>query len=309
MNKRVVVWSDFPHMAGTVSASLSEGYEVAGISFDEGSVQNVAELQPHLIVLDVPSNGHDIAALYDELQQNDVTGGVEILVLEGAFDCESRLELPGLSPDAKLLKPFTANELNERVESLIRAASEIKKPTPAPALDERVLPESIAISDDELDEALDEALKELKDESGVRSPDDLELDLDALEVEPEEIGEPSLDEGVGRDESAELLDKATVSKVEISAEEDKHWEARTVTEETEAGDNVTMGERDVLDEMIDGLVDGAMERVGAELKASLKRSLEEKVQQMTKRAVQELLPKLSERLIGEMFKSESEKQQ
>jgi len=308
MNKRVVVWSDFPYVARTVSASLSEDYEVAGVSFDEGSVQNVAELQPDVIVFDVPSDGRDVAALCDELLQNDVTGGVQILLVEGAFDCESRSELPGFGPDAKLLKPFTADGLRERVESLIRAPPQPRKPIPASAPEKHVAPGSIAIPDDELDEALSEALKELKGESGVPGPDDLQLGLDALEVEPEEIDEPSLDEGVGREESAELLEKATISKIETSADEDKHWEAETVTEQTETGGKGTMGDRELLDEMIDGLVDVAMERVSVELKASLKRSLDEKLQQMAKRAVQELLPKLSERLIGEMFRSESEKQ-
>ncbi len=308
MNKRVVVWSDFPYMARTVSASLSEGYDVAAISFDRGSVQNVAELQPHLIVLDVPSDGRDIAALCSELQQNEVTGGIQILLLEGAFDGESRSELPRLGPDAKLLKPFTANGLRERVESLVRAAPEPEEAALAAAPDRRVAPESITISDDELDEALSEALKELRGEAGVSALDEVELGLDALDVGPEEIDEVPLDEGIGREESAELLDKATISKIRTSSDEDKHLEARTVTEETEIGGKSTIGDREFMDEMIDGLVDRALERLSVELKASLKRSLGEKMRQMAKRAVQELLPKLSERLIAEMFKSQSEKQ-
>ncbi len=308
VNKRVVVWSDFPYMARTVSASLSEGYDVADISFERGSVQNVAELQPHLIVLDVPSDGRDIAALCSELQQNEVTGGIQILLLEGAFDGESRSELPCFGPDAKLLKPFTANGLRERVESLIRTVPEPEEAALAAAPDQRVAPESITISDDELDEALDEVLKELKGEAGVSGPDDVELGLDALEVGPEEIDEVPLDEGIGREESAELLDKATISKIRTSSDEDKHLEARTVTEEAEIGGKSTIGDREFMDEMIDGLVDRALERLSVELKASLKRSLGEKMRQMAKRAVQELLPKLSEKLIAEMFKSEREKQ-
>jgi hypothetical protein len=237
-----------------------------------------------------------------------------MLLLQGVFDHGSCTELPGFAPETKLFKPFLAEGLRDKVESVINAATEDRKRIPAPAPEERVAPGPVTISDDELDRALSEALRELKAESPAQEVEesgfgDMGLSLDALEVEPEVIDDNQLDEGVGREESAELIEKATVVRVKTTTDEDELMEATAVTEDIESIGKGTMGDREFMDEMIDGLVDRVMERFSIELKASLKRSLNEKMRQMARRAVQELLPKLSERLIAEMFKSESEKQQ
>ena len=297
-------------MARTVSAGLAEGYDVTRISPDASSVQNVAELQPDLVILDAPSEGQDAASLCNELRQSEGTSRIQMLLLQGVFDSGSCPELPGFAPETKLFKPFVADGLRDKVESVIKAATEDRKRIAAPAPEERVAPVPITISDDELDRALSEALKELKAESpaqevGKSDLDDMELSLDALEIEPEVIDDNQLDEGVGREESAELM----VGEVKTTADENELMEAKALTEDIGSIGKGMMGDREFMDEMIDGLVDRAMERFSLELKASLKRSLNEKMRQMARRAVQELLPKLSERLIAEMFKSESEKQQ
>lgn len=297
-------------MARAVSAGLSEGYDVTRISPDASSVQNVAELQPDLVILDVPSDGRVAAALCDELRQHEGTSRIRMLLLQGVFDGGSCAELPGFAPETRLFKPFIADELRDKVESVIKAATEPGRRILAPALEERVAPGPLTVSDDELDRALTEALRELKAESqaqevGESGLDGMEWCLDALEVEPDVIEDNQPDEGVGREESAELI----VGEVNATTDEDELMEARVVTEDIESIGKGTMGDREFMDEMIDGLVDRVMERFSIELKASLKRSLNEKMRQMARRAVQDLLPKLSEKLIAEMFKSESEKQQ
>jgi len=308
MKKKVLVWSDFPYMTRTVSASLSDGYDVMGVSLDKGSIQSVGKLLPHLIILDVRSGGRDIAALCTKLQHNPVTQRIQILLLQGAFDGESRSELPGLGSSDRLLKPFTADRLREKVESLIKAAPEPVEAVLAAGLDEGIAPDAMTISDDELDEALSEALKELRAESAELESDEMDYALDAVEAGSGEVDGSGLDEGVEREEATELLEKGPLGEMKAVINEDKHWETKTMVEETKDGGTDATDDQKFLDEMIDGLVDTAMERVSIELKASLKRSLNEKMRQMARRAVQELMPKLSERLIAEMFRSESEKQ-
>ncbi len=302
MNKRIVVWSDYPYVARTVSASLPEGYDVSNISFEDVSVQNVSELHPHLIVLDLPSRGRNIAALCEELRQNEPTRGIRMLVLEGSFDRQSSLSIGEISSSSRLLKPFTMKSLRERIEAALASLP----PTAAPTREARVVPEAVAISDEELDRALDKALKEIKVESGAVDADEVP-ELEELGVGPDEVDEAPHEEGVGPDESEELLAAATVSPEEVSKDEQKTLEAEAVTERQTEGKR-TLGDEEFLTSMIDDAVDSALERVGTDLKASLKRSLNENMRRMARRAVQELLPKLSERLITEMFKSDSENQ-
>jgi len=296
------VWSDYPYVARTVSASLPEGYDVSNISFDDVSVQNVSELHPHLIVLDLQSRGRNIAALCEELRQNEPTRGIRMLILEGSFDRKSSLSIGEISSGSRLSKPFTMERLRERIESLLAAQPH----KAAHTREARVAPEAVVISDEELDRALDEALKELKAEAGAEEADELP-ELKELGVGPDEVDEAPHEEGVGPDESEELLAAATISPEEASKDEQRTLEAEAVTErQTES--KRTLGDEEFSATMIDDVVDSALERVGAELKASLKRSLNENMRRMARRAVQELLPKLSERLITEMFKSESEHQ-
>jgi len=301
MNKRIVVWSDYPYVARTVSASLPEGYDVSNISFDDVSLQNVRELLPHLVVLDPPSRGRNVAALCEELQQDEPTRGIRMLVLEGSFDRASSLGLDGLSSRWRLSKPFTIERLRERIEAVLSAPA----PTTAPTRESRVAPEAVSISDEELDRALDEALKELDVGPEAEAPPEVP-ELEEFGIGPDEIDEaPHEEDGVGPDESEELLAAATVSPEEVSKNEEKRLEAEAVTEQETEGKR-TLEDEEFLARMIDSAVDSALERVGAELKASLKRSLTENMRRMARRAVQDLLPKLSERLIAEMFKSEGE---
>ncbi len=281
---------------------------VMGVGFDEDSVQSVGKLLPHLIILDVRSGGRDVAALCNELQQNPDTRRIQVLLLQGAFDGQSRSELPGLSSSDRLLKPFVFDRLREKVEALIKAAPEPVESVPAAGLDKVAVPDAIAISDDELDEALKDALKELRAESVELEIEDMGFALSAADAVPDTADGTGLDEGVRREEVAELLEKGPLGEAKAIIDEDKHLEAKTMVDETRDGGTDAMDDQKFLDKMIDNLVDTAMERVSIELKASLKNSLNEKMRQMARRAIQELMPRLSERLIAEMFRSESEKQ-
>ncbi|MBN1593097.1 MAG: hypothetical protein JW941_07630 [Candidatus Coatesbacteria bacterium] len=301
--KRILVWSDFPYMTRTVSASLSDDYDVVGIGFDDDCVRNIGKLLPQLIVLDVRSGDRDVVSLCRSLQQNPSTRRIQILLLQGAFDDAPGEAFSDMDFGDSLVKPFLSYMLKEKVDALIKSAPDMEE-----ALDEkRPVQEPVTITDEELDEALAEALRELREESVEVKPEGLSFPATS-EAELSGPGNRESREGVGREEAAELLDKGLQEGPQEVKGGEEQLETKEMAELAETNKPDTIDDRAFLDEMIDGIVDTAMERVSIELKASLKKTLDDKMRQMARRAIQDLMPKLSERLIAEMFSTKTEKQ-
>lgn len=304
MNKRIVVWSDFPFVASMVADWLERGYEVTAFTYGEDSPESVGELMPDLVILDAPIREFDFTSLRQALREDKVTSRIPVLTIEGAFDRESSERERSAMADASLLKPFSPESLRSRVESLLRPEGELEmRPIAEPGpREEFTSPDRISISDEELDEAVEEALRELKLESEM--PPGAEPDISPEELD---MGIDTMDEGVGAEEAAELLEGSTLEAAEEPAEKDVVVEVASMNSQPEEVAGTRNQSRDILKDEIDAIVNEMMARMSEELKARLTSALNDKVARIIKRSVQELLPKLSERLISEMFSSEGEK--
>lgn len=76
--------------------------------------------QPDLIILDVRMPGRTGYQVCAELREDERTRDIPILILTGQSAVESELEGIGAGADERLSKPFNVNDLQARVDTLLR---------------------------------------------------------------------------------------------------------------------------------------------------------------------------------------------
>lgn len=292
MSKRVVVLTDQPFTAASVSSALETGFDVVSVEFGEVSASSISEIAPSLVIIDTPEGEFDVVSLHKGLKQDEITADVPVVFLQGSFEPEDD-EISQLGEITRLSKPFTSEEIKELTAELLKKAE--SKP-PGVTSEEGRVPE-LEVSEEALDAALEEALSELRSEEAVRD------DVVALSDDKESMEELGAahedDEGVSSDELEGLVGAAESDEEPERTSE----EVVQVTEQT----SVKAESEVSLDKEIDAIVDEVMQKVSEELKVSLKKAVSESLSKMTRSAVQNLLPKLSERLVQEMFTSDKQK--
>ncbi len=108
----VLIVEDDPAIAEFVESALSdEGYRVVATPSGEQGLQQVAEEQPAVILLDMLLPGMNGAAFLQQLRREHPTG-IPVVLMTAAREEPAGL---GLQPDGVLLKPFDLDTLLEEV--------------------------------------------------------------------------------------------------------------------------------------------------------------------------------------------------
>lgn len=124
--KCVLIVDDDPSILRVVSRILEEHYEVLTAK-DGVEGFTIADSKPvDLIILDLSMPRIDGFSLASMLRDHDLTRDIPILILTGLDDRSDELHAFDSGADMYLTKPFDAEELWVRTESLIgRAAARL----------------------------------------------------------------------------------------------------------------------------------------------------------------------------------------
>jgi DNA-binding response OmpR family regulator len=119
MSERILVVDDEPKITSALSVLLrSTGYEVDILHCGEEAIQQLATLQPDLILLDVTMPGMDGFEVCRQIRQREKY--TPILMLTARDDsCEKVAGLEG-GADVYMTKPFDYGELLAQIKALLR---------------------------------------------------------------------------------------------------------------------------------------------------------------------------------------------
>ena len=117
---RILVVDDDPHYLEVISSALSKAgnYAIftASTGFDAGTL--VAEMNPHVIVLDIHLSDMDGRMVSERVRSRPETRETRILAISGFIEDDEATQLPHYGFDDYLKKPFSVAELTERVQAL-----------------------------------------------------------------------------------------------------------------------------------------------------------------------------------------------
>lgn len=98
-----------------------EGYDTAEACDGKEGLEQVAEYNPDLVILDVMMPEIDGYEVCRQVKSNENTKHIPIIMLTGKTEVESRVKGLNIGADDYLSKPFNYEELSARVRSLITA--------------------------------------------------------------------------------------------------------------------------------------------------------------------------------------------
>jgi two-component system, OmpR family, response regulator len=124
---RVLVVDDEEHITELLSMGLSmNGFEVERAATGRGALQAIEKTRPDLVVLDVmlpDLNGFDVAK---RLRQDEGAGTrIPVIFLTARDTTADKIEGLRLGSDDYMTKPFSVEELVERVKAVLRRSSGI----------------------------------------------------------------------------------------------------------------------------------------------------------------------------------------
>ncbi|HEY6066292.1 MAG TPA: response regulator transcription factor [Thermoanaerobaculia bacterium] len=118
--KRVVVIDDEPSVGEAVRELLRpEGYEVDAPGDAESALPDLLRSTPDLVILDVNMPGMSGWELCSLLRRQSTTRTVPVLFLTGRQEVRDRITAMQVGGSDYLAKPFGADELREKVRSLV----------------------------------------------------------------------------------------------------------------------------------------------------------------------------------------------
>jgi DNA-binding response OmpR family regulator len=119
--KRVVVIDDEPSVGAAVRDLLvPEGYEVEAPRDPHTALPNLLRSAPDLVILDVNMPGMSGWELCALLRRQSATRTVPVLFLTGRQEVRDRITAMQVGGSDYLAKPFGAEELREKVRSLVK---------------------------------------------------------------------------------------------------------------------------------------------------------------------------------------------
>jgi DNA-binding response OmpR family regulator len=123
--KRVVVIDDEPSVGAAVRDLLvPEGYEVDAPGDADAALPELIRSAPDLVILDVNMPGMSGWELCSLLRRQSATRAVPVLFLTGRQEVRDRITAMQVGGSDYLAKPFGAEELRNKVRSLLK-----KRPT------------------------------------------------------------------------------------------------------------------------------------------------------------------------------------
>jgi len=114
----LLIEDDFAIRNSIEFALRREGYEVKALDSGSDSVNTVLDFEPDLVLLDIMlpgKNGHEIT---EELRKSDI--GVAIIMISALGETDDRIAGLRLGADDYVSKPFSLEELLERVRANLR---------------------------------------------------------------------------------------------------------------------------------------------------------------------------------------------
>lgn len=131
---RVLVVDDDVEVAKSIEASLRKDYQVFVVYSGIEAIKEARRHRPNLIVLDVVMPGMDGFATCRELRFDPALADVPILFLTALGRPEDRIAGFRAGADDYLTKPFNLEELQLRIEAILRRVKPVPPPPPAPML-------------------------------------------------------------------------------------------------------------------------------------------------------------------------------
>jgi DNA-binding response OmpR family regulator len=119
--KRVVVVDDEPSVGAAVRDLLEpEGYAVEAPLDPEAALPELIRSAPDLVILDVNMPGMSGWELCSLLRRQSATRAVPVLFLTGRQEVRDRITAMQVGGSDYLAKPFGAEELRQKVRSLLK---------------------------------------------------------------------------------------------------------------------------------------------------------------------------------------------
>ena len=119
--KKILIVDDDKNMALSIQRAftLKGEYELelAFDGFDAG--RKVVIFNPDLVILDIKMPGMDGYAVAKRIKEIPETSSAKIIAISAFFDDEGKKRITSLGADACLDKPFSQEELLEKIESLL----------------------------------------------------------------------------------------------------------------------------------------------------------------------------------------------
>lgn len=121
----ILVVEDDPHVSRLVALQLeAEGFEAVVNATGGGVLEQVAELEPKLVILDLMLPLAHGLELLRRLRQDPRFAQLPVLVLTALGEEADRIRGLDLGADDYVLKPFSARELAARVRARLRAPAD-----------------------------------------------------------------------------------------------------------------------------------------------------------------------------------------
>ncbi|MDJ0663864.1 MAG: response regulator transcription factor [Acidimicrobiia bacterium] len=126
MTEQILVVDDEPMVREVVVAYLvREGYSVAEAATGKAALEQIADHEPDLVILDVMLPEVDGLSVLTEVRRQ---GDTPVILLTARTEEPDRVQGLELGADDYVIKPFSPRELVARVRSVLRRSA----PTPAP---------------------------------------------------------------------------------------------------------------------------------------------------------------------------------
>jgi len=141
MPKKLLLAEDSLTIRKVFELALSRSdIAITAVDNGEDAVRLAGEIIPDLVVADLTLPGKNGFAVAAELRAMEKTGQIPVLILSGTLVPLDETRFKASGARGVLFKPFESRELLENIERLLRegtAAEEPRKPSEAPAVDER----------------------------------------------------------------------------------------------------------------------------------------------------------------------------
>jgi len=123
MSKKVLIIDDEEDIRSYLDSLLSDnGYETALAEDGEDGFRKLADFLPDIIVLDIIMPNQTGVGFYRKLKKSEAHKNIPVIVLTGVssykdFFSRSHLTLP--KPEEFMEKPFSSEELLEKIKALV----------------------------------------------------------------------------------------------------------------------------------------------------------------------------------------------
>jgi DNA-binding response OmpR family regulator len=123
--KKVVYFEDDKDMVELVRIILGrEGYQIIGIAEGQAGIKAVQQDSPDIVLLDLMLPDMDGWEIYRQLKHDESTANIPVIVITAkAQSIDKVLGLEIAKVDDYISKPFTPQELIERVDKVIAGRS------------------------------------------------------------------------------------------------------------------------------------------------------------------------------------------